>query len=68
MSETDLFAHNRLSPYERGIIERAELAEHHRLHQTGGFRKAQTELFAFIYKAKREQRVQAAKEARSCSQ
>lgn len=64
MPEPDLFEHNRLSPYERGIIERAERAEHHRLHQTGEFRDASKCLFDFISESRREERREQARAAR----
>ncbi len=64
MADPDLFEHNRLSPYEKGLIERAERAEHHRLQKTGGFREASKELFDFIFESRREDRREQAKDAR----
>jgi len=65
MSDPDLFEHNRLSPYERGIIERAERAEHHRLHKTGAFRDSSKAVFDFIAESRRDERRAKAAEARN---
>ena len=56
---------NRLTAYEAGVLQLAEELEHHSLHRTGSMKAKGRELIQFVRNHKREDRRQAAKEARA---